>query len=584
MQRLHVTRWIFVLGFIAAAGYAQSVVPHSTAVQGKGVSAVPGPTFRSYSRLVTLEVVVKDSKGKHFTGLKPGDFQVLEETPSESKEKREQKIAQFREVQVNHLGRSAASMTTRTAPDIYTNAMAIEKNPVPATILLVDGLNTTIQDQAQVHTQMLKMLRQLPGDVPVAVFLLGDRLTMLQGFTTDPQLLQRALGAANSNAGKGIADVNPTDDPYAAGNSMGGFDHLHDPSLASVIAAIQQFDQHVYATQMTARVNRTAEAFISLSRNVAGYPGRKNVLWMSTAFPINVNAFSVGDSASQADYQGLIGKMNRALSDAHAAVYPIYVGGVETLQTFRADALPPDVSSAGISGAIQRNVEQINSQQDVMEKIAAGTGGKVCAGSNELSDCVRKAVDDSSHYYEISYYPDSPMWNGAYRNIILKSHVHGAHLVYRNWYLARGEENPDPKLQSRELQADCDDYLDATAVPFTAARVRASSPDTLQFSLRIDPSALAFVATADGDRSASLEVAVCTLNEKRWPLKIMMYPVNLSFTAQQYDAMQAAGGVTQAITVPAPRPAAVRLLVKDMTTGKLGSILIRTQRIESATR
>jgi len=357
---------------------------------------------------------------------------------------------------------------------------------------------------------------------------------------------------------------------------MGGFSYLHDSVLAQVIAAAQMFDKHVYVTQMTSRVNRTAEGLISLSRNVAGYPGRKNLLWMSTAFPLNVNPFAASDLASHDDYSELVQKMNRALSDANVAVYPIDLGGVQTLSDFQASARPPDASPDGIRGAIQHNVEQLNSQRDVMEKIAEGTGGRVCAGDNDLADCIQKAMDDSSEFYEISYYPNSGNWNGAYRRIFLKSRVHGARLAYRNWYLATGEEDPDPRVQQTKLQGDCDDYLDATAIPFTARALPAETPDHLKFSVLIDPAALAFVAAGEGGRSAMLNIAVCTLNEKRWPMKIMSYPVRLSLTSPQYDAMVASGGVKQAITVPGPKPAAVRLLVKDITTGKLGSILIRT--------
>jgi len=115
---------------------------------------------------------VKDSKGKHISGLKPDDFQVFEQTPSESKEKREQKIAEFHEVHVKDLS-PAATPRTRPERGVYTNAVAVQKNPVPPTIVLVDGLNTPIEHQMQVHAQMLKMLRKLPTNVPVAVFLLG---------------------------------------------------------------------------------------------------------------------------------------------------------------------------------------------------------------------------------------------------------------------------------------------------------------------------------------------------------------------------------------------------------------------------
>ncbi len=71
---------------------------------------------------------------------------------------------------------------------VYTNAVTLEKNQVPPTILLVDGLNTALKDQGQVQVQMQRIIKAIPNNVPVAIFLLGRRLRMLQDFSTDPQV------------------------------------------------------------------------------------------------------------------------------------------------------------------------------------------------------------------------------------------------------------------------------------------------------------------------------------------------------------------------------------------------------------
>jgi len=199
---------------------AQSSSPQPQSAQPATDSNGPAATFRVNSRMVTVELVARDSKGNHITGLKPEDLRLFEQIPSKNKEKHEQKIASLREVHMADLV-SEAPPEVQAHPGIYTNGVKRPKEPVPPTILLVDGLNTAAEHQAQVHVQMLKMLRQLPPNVPVAVFLLGGRLTMLQSFTSDPRLLQIALGKAISTAGKGVADIDPADDPDAVGNLMG---------------------------------------------------------------------------------------------------------------------------------------------------------------------------------------------------------------------------------------------------------------------------------------------------------------------------------------------------------------------------
>jgi len=536
---------------IALPATAQSPAPQSQSTQAETAATAPGFTLQTFSRMVTLELVVKDSKGNHITG-------------------------------VADLAKQAAPQV-QLPPDVYSNNIELPKDPVPPTILLVDGLNTATQYQAQVHVQMMKMLRQLPPGVPVAVFLLGERVVMLQGFTTDPRLLQIALRKANSTAGVGVADVDPADDPSAAGNSFGGFSAIPDQSIINAMAsAAQDFDTMIYTANMDMKVNRTIEAMLSIARNLSGYPGRKNLIWLSTAFPLSVNGI-ISDYFR--NYWAQLQKMNGALSDAKISVYPVNVAGVQTLSFFSAEARPSSAgaSPAGVSSAVMRQTENLSNQQQTMEVLADGTGGKVCVGDNDLGDCIRKAMDDSSDYYELEYYPDSPNWNGDFRKVLITTPQQGAHLAYRQGYFATPLGSGDPKAQQAALQADCQDYLDATSVLFTAKSLPADSPGQLKFSVSIDPSGLTLAPLGDGSHQLNVSVAVCTFNEKGWPLQLMNYAVNHKLDTNQYNSLLNGGSVRQSIFVPAPKPAAVRLMVQDVASGRLGSVHIDVDNLSKET-
>ena len=536
----------------------------------------PAATLRTYTRMVNLEVVAKDAKGNHIQGLKAEDFQIEEQTPDKGRKQSRQTIAGFREMHMASMAAPAPAQA-KMPPGEFTNAVAVSKDPAPPTILLVDGLNTPVEQQAQVHVQMLKMLRQLPANVPVAVFLLGGKLTLLQGFTSDPKFLQAALSNVTSAAGAGIATVQPQDDPGAPGNSMSGIGSS-DPDLNDLIAAAQNFDKAVYAAQMDERVNRTANALESIARSAAGYPGRKNLLWLSTAFPIAVEpvAQALGPD-NQRLYFAHLQRVNEALSDAKVSVYPVNVAGVTNLAAYQAGTRPPEGSSGGdVRGSVHRQELLEQRQDDTMQVIAEGTGGKVCTGDNDLGDCVRKAVDDSSDFYEISYYSNSTDWNGEFRRISVKTGAKGAHLSYRQGYFATPEGGSGPKGQSQQLQSDCENYLDATAIPFTAATLPADAPGQMKFSLLVDAAALTLRPNADGKVPLDLAIGVCTYNEKGWPLKLMNYPVSLLLDAGRYQTLLATGKLADTIRIPAPQPAAIRLLVKDVPTGRLGSIYIST--------
>jgi VWFA-related protein len=604
---------------ISALVFATSLTPPSTAqnsnpqsqpqpaqaqTQTAGNQAIPSDfTVRTFSRMVNLEVVVKDSKGNHIPGLKADDFQIFEQTPARSRDKREQKIAVLREVHMASLA-APVSIEAQTPPGVYTNALAEQKDPVPPTILLVDGLNTDVQYQAQVHIQMTKMLRQLPTNVPVAVFLLGDRLKLLQSFTSDPKLLQAALEKAYSAAGVGLATTDPRDDPNSPSASTGMLASVGDSigpalnaggstssinsgqntpgaDLAAIVENIAAFDQKIFSATMDERIFRTINALTSLGHNVAGYPGRKNLLWLSTSFPINLyGVMATGASDDSfgefSNYRGPLQQLSEALSDAKVAVYPVNLAGVQTLQAYQAGARPPDVTPQGMAGNTTRDILFQNASVDTMHEIADGTGGIVCTGDNDLGDCVHKAMDDSSDFYEISYYPDSGEWNGDFRKIVVKTGLKGARLSYRQGYFAFPEGSADPKVQEAQMKSDCDDYLDATSVPIEAKNLPSDTQGQLKFTLLIDASALTVPPTADGNHRLNLDIAVCTYNAKDWPLRLMNYPVNFELDAKKYETLTTTGKLTDTISIPAPEPAAIRLLVKDVSTGKLGSVYIKT--------
>lgn len=557
-------------------------------------AATSTPTFRASTRMVVVDVVAKDHAGHHVTGLKTTDFQVVEQNTQGKKEKRPEKIAAFSEVNIADL-RAQTSQQPQVPADVYTNAVTLQANPIPPTIILLDGLNTDVQDQLQVHAQMVRMLKALPADVPTAVFLLGHRLRMLQDFTTDPALLQAALKDASTTAGQGQAKLDPRDDPDSASAFMdlvnGGMARSSqgsDTAPAGVVSgagapptkppvisqltvdAVKRFEQAQYGGQMDERIRETAEALISIARHVAGYPGRKNLLWISSSFPISLSL----DSELR-DYSEQVKNVANALSDAKVAVYPVNPGGVATPGIFEADARPRDLSPRGFRSTLGRETSMHDASQDTMEAVAEGTGGTICVGSNDLANCVRRAIDDSSEFYELAYYPDSQDWNGEYHKIIVKTTRPGVRLSYRNGYFASSERAADPKTEKQKLQqAACEDYLNATSIVLAAKSLPADSADRLKYLLMINTAPLTFTSVNGDTRAVDLDVSVCTFDRKGDPIRFESGAFQRNFTAGEYQALAAAPAILYTISVPGPKPAAVRLLVRDIPSGRLGTLAI----------
>ena len=60
-------------------------------------------------------------------------------------------------------------------------------------VLLLDYLNTPLTYQPYARKQLLEYLSKAPAGTRIAIFALTDRLIMLQGFTSDMDVLKNAL-------------------------------------------------------------------------------------------------------------------------------------------------------------------------------------------------------------------------------------------------------------------------------------------------------------------------------------------------------------------------------------------------------
>jgi len=587
---------------VSSAGFCQSSPQSQPSPAVPDNSSVAVATFQATTRMVTIEVVAKDSQGHHVTGLQARDFQVFEQAGSRGRERHEQNIVAFQEVRAAQLA-SPAGKQNEIPPGVFTNVITWQKIPAPPTILLVDGLNTDVKYQSQVHVQMLRMLRAMPNNVPVGVFLFGRRLQMLQDFTTDPRLLQAALDKAVSTAGTGVARLDPRDDPNATSvllEELNGPERVAAPSVPrqggeneevkvipqAIVDAVKRFEQETYASNMDMRVQQTIDALVSLGRHVAGYPGRKNLLWISTSFPIYLSPLLDDTGKPITEFSGLnntgirnywqpLQVLSSVLSDAKVAVYPINPAGVEVPAIYEAGTRPPDYGGKKSGESLSRETVMRANEQDTMRVIADGTGGEVCTGNNNLGDCIRKAVDDSGAYYEIAYYPDSRNWNGEYRKIILKTRSPRVRLAYRQGYFAKSEGANGSNQKTELQQAACRDDLNASSIPISVKSLPPDSPEKLKYYLTINTSALTFSPASNGGHDLNMVVAICTFDQIGWPFQFMSDPIHRTFNATEYQSLATSGTLPHMVAVPGPKPASLRLLVKDIPSGKLGSVNIQ---------
>jgi VWFA-related protein len=539
--------------------------------------SAPSLTLHVSTHMVTVEVVARDHKGRPATGLSAADFQIFDQVSGIHKEKREQKIAAFRALGIMDFAPKNAD-DLRVPAGVYTNLVTMQKNPVPPTMILVDGLNTDITAQMQVHAQMVRMLNSLPDDVPVAIFLLGRQLRMLQSFTTDPRLLKAALQKASTVEASGLRQLDPRDDP----DSLSAFQEATSASpgpvgnFSNASQMLQRFEQETYAFTMDIRVRETIEALGSIARHVAGYPGRKNLLWISSSFPIAINP-EIDSFNTFRDYGSQMEDLANTLGEAKIAVYPIDPGGLQTFSTLQANRRIRGGFGGSSAEAISRESQMRTNSHATMEILAGDTGGQICTDNNDLSYCVRKAVNDSSAFYEIAYYPDAGDWRGEFHKIILKTKDSRLHLGYRRGYFARrdGGNGSDRKAANAELQqVACENFLNATALTMAVRVLPSDSPDTVKYWVLVDPDSISFPDAGENSRGLNLTIAACTFDKSGKPLQLMRDPIERKLTDHEYKTLLAQHAVPHTLIISPGGAAMVRVLVKDNSSGRIGSVNI----------
>jgi len=376
--------------FIFGLLHAQTVGPDSSQT----------PSFHSKVRVVLLDVVVTD-KDEPVSGLKKEDFQVFEDGAP-------QKISYFEE----HKGLAPTQVKLPSLPsNVFTN-YPVTKSQGAANVLLLDTLNTPMQDQAFVRGQMIKYLRKLTPGERMAVFSLGSRLRILQGFTDNPANLLSVLNDKES-VGTHASSLLVTDSEKNANREL--LAHLAmSMASAETIDAVRRFQQDNADARNNERVEITLQALQDLARYLSEIPGRKNVIWFSSSFPISVfpHAEETGRVNNAQLYATDVANTAKLLTANQVAIYPISATGLTT------DGLYSAAFRRGPSIA-QGNRERATNQI-AMESLAKDTGGEAFYNTNGLAQAVTRVVNEGTHYYTLTYTPTNTKMDGKFRKIHLQ--------------------------------------------------------------------------------------------------------------------------------------------------------------------
>lgn len=478
------------------------------------------PLFKAETRQVLVDVVVTDHN-QFLPGLKPENFIVLEDG-------KPQKITGFT-AHVQPASLPPAVPPIKLPPNQYTN-FGVADPERPITIILLDMLNTQVQDQAYTRKQMIEFLKDLPHGQRVALFALGTRLTTIQGFTGDSDTLVAAANlllrntsllmtsessrqadetvASNLQANAGPGSVGPPGGtPGGGANTPQG---ANSAMLAPVAAGIQRAMVSEQNYQQLQRMDLTLAALSELARGVSAYPGRKNLLWLSAEFPIRFGPDFIPRNQASELAAGGFQSSNRGddlrakappvretaalLTASQIAVYPIDIRGTVSLGTGM------DLTSGNRYGSEERirdmhnreNTRQVTmawDDHDSMTDIARETGGQAFYGSNDLKAALARSMQEGSSYYTIAYTPANHKWDGKYRKIEVKCTQNGAKLTFRRGYYAVADTlSANGKAADDQVSVlfATSMHPEAPTSTMILLKVQVLPPDAIHKTVRID--------------------------------------------------------------------------------------------------
>ena len=430
----------------AASTLAKKAAPDGEA---KAPPIDQAPLFKTTTHEVVVDVVATKGDGDPALGLGKQDFEIRENDKLQT---------------IDFFEAHTKSGAAPSAPPEMPVMPAGARTNVPPTppsdavnVLLVDTLNTEMQDQAYVRREVMDFLTKMQPGTRMAIFILGSKLRCLQGFTSDTSALLTTLSdQRNGLRGQKSSFLQARSDRADDDADLSTLQSMQASPYA--IAALQGALADAGTRDFGARASMTFEALMYLGHYLSGVPGRKNLIWFAGSFPLVI--FPTADQLAHLKQNpGLPGYVDRVKITAdlftvsQIAVYPISAEGLMIEHIGEANSAGPGGGVGHLGNQADSVMSPYNAGADArastiyaMERLAASTGGKAYYNTNDLDEALKRAIDDGANYYTIGYSPADRKMDGNYRQIEIKL-VHGKYkLAYRQGYNA--DNGPTPAAQS----------------------------------------------------------------------------------------------------------------------------------------
>lgn len=465
------------------------------------------------SNLVSLDVIVKDKKGKPITDLRAEDFTISENGV-------QQKIEHFDSTL------SGPGMTGQS-----TDAVAsTEQKPKSPTgfprniiVLVLDGQSTELGNLKHVREGMLKYIRErVTASDSVALFSISGGLQLLQPFTHDKPALIAAVEKAydsstvsKTSEARGLSEnISALRDKISAGPPGDRVDSspaagAAGSAMAQKMIAQRMLEQYIQlrSALSTQQTRPVLAALAAIAEGLRSVPGKKTLVMFSQGF--------VATEALDWQVQSTIDIANRA----NVAVYIIDSTGL-TGGTPTSGALVASSPLAGISGALDMEQrrraaagesvfdisrqEGLNRQQDLLYRISEDTGGHFLKNSNDIGAGLERIDTEIRSRYTLAYRSTDSNFDGSFRKVKIEVRRPDTNVLARAGYYAIPPSQIVPMSpEDRKLLANFANMEANPTLPLSLELTSFRTRDgfyTVPLSFELPPAAVQFDRKGDKQR------------------------------------------------------------------------------------
>jgi VWFA-related protein len=575
------------------------------------------PKIEAHANLVLVDVVVT-SRGRHVKGLTANDFRVYDNG-------RQQPITVFEEhTAETPIVAGATGTESQLPPGVYSDRPKFPDRGV-ATVLLLDGLNTPLTDQLYLRKQLVSLLGRIPHNMPLAIFALGTRLRMVQGFNANTGALVEAMRGRKMVRASTV--LHPEFEDALEHETQ---DIIELGATQSGLMALRQFEADQTATETDLRVKMTLGALNGLAAYLRLIPGRKNLIWVSGSFPFAIYRDETLEAPLEAEreYADDLAWTAALMSAARVAVYPVNADGLDGLPSTSAMESSSDGSNVMNNNAINalagvgkgRNgmsltssttggaprgtfaepsmaqadlkfMQKKQSELESMQALAQDTGGQAFTGTNDIGKAVSEAMRAGEDYYTVGYVPEFRQHDESFHRLKVKL-TNGDHADYRSGYYA-DTAALDPHADHAQMAAAIlDDGPPVSDLPFEVKMHRVdraggiagkgSEGDSWQVEYSVPVQQVDFERVAGGIRLAKLEMVAVAYDANGRNLKFADERAEVRLPLKFYES-EARGAMPIRQTIVVPRGTVqVRVVVHDLQDGRIGATQIPVLRRSGA--